>query len=131
MPKLGTNDIIKFAEAEKIKVARFVIIYELLQSLEEILKKGKVEIKGHANILASFPFNNKKVAGSKVVDGKFTKGDPIILMRGEKEIGKARINSIKKQKQDVGQVGQSEECGMILEPQLDFEVGDVLVSVAR
>ncbi len=125
------NDIVKFAEAEKIKVARFTIIYELLQALEEILKKGKVEIKGHANVLASFPFNNKRVAGSKILDGKFTKGDNIILMRGEKEIGRSRINSIKKQKQDVGQVGQSEECGMILEPQLDFEIGDVLLSVSK
>ncbi len=128
--KLG-NDVIKFAEAEKVKVARFTIIYEMLQALEEILKKGKVEIKGHANILASFPFNNKKVAGSKVTDGKFTKGDNIILMRGEKEIGKARAASIKKQKQDVGQIAQGDEFGMILEPQLDFEIGDVLVSVAK
>ena len=103
----------------------------MLQALEEILKKGKVDIKGHANILASFPFNNKKVAGSKVVDGKFTKGDPIILMRGDKEIGKARAASIKKQKQDVGQVAQGDEFGMILEPQLAFEIGDVLLSVAR
>ncbi len=125
------NDIVKFAEAEKIKVARFTIIYEMLQALEEILKKGKVDIKGHANILASFPFNNKKVAGSKVVDGKFTKGDPIILMRGEKEIGRARASSIKKQKLDVGQVTQGDEFGMILEPQLAFEIGDVLLSVAK
>ncbi|HTK03213.1 MAG TPA: translation initiation factor IF-2 [Alphaproteobacteria bacterium] len=126
-----SGSISKFAEAEKITTERFTIIYEMLQRLEEILKKGKVEIKGRANILASFPFNNKKVAGSKILDGKFTKGDNVILMRGEKEIGKARVNSIKKQKQDVGQVGQSEECGMILEPQLDFEIGDVLLSVAK
>ncbi|HET7099232.1 MAG TPA: translation initiation factor IF-2 [Patescibacteria group bacterium] len=125
------NDIAKLAEAEKVKVARFTIIYELLQNLDEILKKGLVDIKGHAQILASFPFNNKKVAGSKVIDGKLTKGDSLLLMRGEKEVGKSRISSIKKQKQEVGVVGQGEECGIILEPQLDFEIGDVLVSVSK
>jgi hypothetical protein len=52
-------------------------------------------------------------------------------MRGDKEIGKTKAVSLKKQKQEVGQVGQSEEFGVIFEPQLDFAVGDVVVSVAR
>ncbi len=124
------NDIAKLAELEKVKVARFTIIYELLQNLEEILKIGKIEIKGRAEILAIFPFNNKKVAGSKVIDGKLTKGDGVILMRGEKEIGKGKIISLRKQKTEVGIVGQGEEFGAIVEPQLDFQIKDVLVSAS-
>lgn len=125
------NDIAKLAEIEKVKTARFEIIYELIQNLEEILKKGKVEIKGHSEVLASFPFNNKKVAGCKVIDGKFAKGDQLILMRGDKELGKAKITSLKKQKQEVAIVGQGEEFGIIMEPQLDFQIRDVLVSVSK
>lgn len=125
------GSICKLADAEKVKVARFKIIYELLQDLEELLKKGKVEIKGSAEILASFPFNNKKVAGSKVINGKITKGDVINLVRDNKELGKARVSSIRKQKNEVGQVGQGEEFGLIMEPQLDFAVGDVIVSVTK
>lgn len=125
------SDVAHLAEAEKIKVERFEIIYELLQKLDEILKKGNVEIKGRAEILASFPFNNKKVAGAKVINGKITKGDNLILMRGDKEVGKSKAASLRKQKSEVGQVGQSEEFGVIMEPQLDFSVGDVLVSVAK
>ena len=37
--------------------------------------------------------------------------------------------SIKKQKLEVASVGQSEEFGVITEPQLDFAIGDVIVSV--
>jgi translation initiation factor IF-2 len=122
------NNVAKLAEAEGVRVKRFDIIYELLQEIEEILKGGKVQVLGRAQILASFPFNNKKVAGSKVIDGKITKGDMITLTRGEKELGKAKVVSLKKQKVEVATVGQSEEFGAILEPQLDFEVGDVLVS---
>lgn len=125
------NDINKLAEIEKVKVARFEIIYELLKELEDLLKRGKVEIKGRAEILATFPFNNKKVAGSKVIDGKLSKGDLLILMRGDKEIGKAKITSLKKQKQEVSIVGQGEEFGAIIEPQLDFQIKDVLVSVTK
>lgn len=122
-------DIVKLAEAEKVRVERFQIIYELLQRLEEILKEGRVEILGKAEILASFPFNNKKVAGCKVIDGRVSKGDILLLQRGEKEIGKTKAASIKKQKIEVASVGQSEEFGVIVDPQLDFQIGDVLVSV--
>lgn len=124
------NDITKLAEAEKIKIARFDIIYELLQYVEEILKKGRVEELGKAEVVAIFPFNDKKVAGSKVISGRISKGDSLILMRGEKEVGKARATSLRKVKVEVSSVGQGEEFGVIVEPQLDFSVGDVLVSVA-
>jgi len=124
-------DIIKLADAEKVTVERFQIIYELLQKLEEILKKGKVEILGKAEVLASFPFDNKKVAGCKVINGRISKGDFVIIQRGEKEIGKSKAASIRKQKSEVPSVGQSEEFGVILEPQLDFQIGDMIVSVTK
>ena len=123
------NEVAKLAEAEKVRVERFEIIYELLQRLEEILKSGRTEIIGRAQVLASFPFNNKKVAGCKVLDGRITKGDSLILTRDAKEIGKGKAVSLKKQKLEVASVGQSEEFGVITEPQLDFAIGDVIVSV--
>jgi translation initiation factor IF-2 len=123
------TDIVKLAEAEKVRVERFEIIYELLQRMEEILKKGKVEVVGRAEILASFPFNDKKIAGCKVLEGRISKGDALVLQRGTKEIGKAKAVSLKKQKLEVTSVGQSEEFGVLLDPQLDFAPGDVLLSV--
>jgi translation initiation factor IF-2 len=124
------NDILKLAEAEKIKIARFDIIYELLQAVEEIIKKGKVEELGRAEIVAVFPFNDKKVAGCKVISGRISKGDRLSLVRGEKEVGKGKASSLRKQKTEVASVGQSEEFGVIIEPQLDFIKGDVIVSTS-
>lgn len=124
------NDIAKLAEAEKIKIARFDIIYELLQNIEEIIKKGKVEELGKAEVVAIFPFNDKKVAGSKVINGRISKGDHLILMRADKEVGRAKAISLRKVKAEVSSVGQSEEFGVITEPQLDFVKGDVIVSIA-
>ncbi len=125
------NEVIKLAEAEKIKVAKFDIIYELLQEIVEILKKGKVEELGRAEIVASFPFNNKKVAGCKVLSGRISKGDTLILMRSERELGRTKASSLKKLKAEVVGVGPAEEFGVIMSPQLDFDKGDVLVSVAK
>jgi translation initiation factor IF-2 len=125
------SQVKKLAEAEGIEIQSFKIIYELLQTLEEIIKKGKTVINGKAEVVASFPFNNKKIAGCKLLSGVIGKGDKLILMRGEKELGKVRIISLRKQKTEMTQAKQGEEFGILFEPQLDFAVGDVLVSVAK
>lgn len=117
------------AEMDKVKIERFDIIYQLLERLDEIIKSGLTETVGKAEILASFPFDNKKVAGSKIMMGRIEKTGDIRIMRGEKELGKVKILSIKKQKQEVPGVSQGEECGILFVPQLDFQIGDVIVSV--
>jgi translation initiation factor IF-2 len=117
------------AEMDKVKIERFDIIYQLLERLDEIIKSGLTEIIGRAEILASFPFDKHKVAGSKIMLGRIEKTGDIRLMRGEKELGKVKILSIKKQKQEVPGASQGEECGILFVPQLDFQIGDVIVSV--
>ncbi len=121
----------KLADAEGVRIEPFKIIYELFQRVDEILHKGDVEILGKAEVIASFPFNNKKIAGCRVVNGKISKGDNLLLMRGEKEIGKIKALSLKKLKQEISEAKAGEEFGLLFEPQLDFQIGDVVVSVAK
>ncbi|HJX59189.1 hypothetical protein A2V61_03680 [Candidatus Woesebacteria bacterium RBG_19FT_COMBO_47_8] len=127
----ASPNVIKLADAEGVRVEKFEIIYELFQRLQELVQKGDVEILGRAEILASFPFNNRKVAGARVVSGKIAKVDTLILTRGDKELGKIRAISLKKQKQEIAEAKAGEEFGMIFEPQLDFAIGDVIVSVRK
>lgn len=127
----ASSQVKKLAEAEGIEIQSFRIIYELFQTLEEIIKKGKTVITGRAEVVASFPFNNKKIAGCKLLSGVISKGDKLILMRGEKELGKVRIISLRKQKTEMTQAKQGEEFGVLFEPQLDFAIGDMLISVAK
>lgn len=117
------------AEMDKVKIERFDIIYQLLERLDEIVKSGLTEIVGKAEIIASFPFDKNKVAGSKILQGRIEKTGDIRLMKGEKELGKVKILSIKKQKQEVSGVSQGEECGILFVPQLDFQIGDAIVSI--
>ena len=127
---ISTN-VAKLAETEGIKVEKFEIIYELIERLSEIIKKGEVEILGKAEIVALFPFNDKKIAGCKVISGKIGIKGSLILTRDEREVGRVRIISMKKMKAEVTEVKAGEEFGVIFEPQLDFSKGDVLVSVAN
>jgi translation initiation factor IF-2 len=119
----------KLASTEGVTISEFSIVYELFQQLEELSKKGKTEIIGKAQIIAQFPYEDKNVAGSKIITGSFTKTGTHILTRNEKELGKVKILSIRKGKQEVVEVKQGEECGIFFAPQLDFKIGDVLLSV--
>ncbi len=119
----------KLAEMEKVKIERYDIIYELLEKLNDIVKSGIVEVLGKAEIQAEFPFDGKRVAGSKILMGRIEKTFDTRLVRGETELGKIKILSIKKQKQEVNGVSQGEECGIFFAPQLDFKTGDVIVAV--
>jgi translation initiation factor IF-2 len=123
--------VAKLADAEEVRIESFNIIYELFERIDELLKKGELEIVGKAEIIAQFPFNDKKIAGCKVVAGKITKGDTLILLRGEKQLGRVRSLSLKKQKQEITEAKAGEEFGILFEPQLDFAIDDVLVSVRK
>ncbi len=121
----------KLAATEGVNIRSYSIIYELLDEIDEIIKEGQTPIRGMAEIQASFPFNKKQVAGCKVVSGTLSKGDICILMQGDKEAGEVRISSVRRGKNEVNQVKAGEECGVIFEPQLDFSVGDMLISIQK
>jgi len=128
---LVSNSVLKLAEMDKVTIEKFEVIYELIDRLKEILTIGKEEIAGKADIIAQFPFNNKRIAGCKVLQGIFLRNDKLILFREEKELGRSVASSLRKQKQEITQAKAGEEFGVLFEPQLDFQIGDVLVSVGK
>jgi len=126
-----SSSVLKLAEAEGVIIHSFKVIYELFQTLEKMVKDTEIEIIGKAEIIGIFPFNNKKIAGCRVLQGKINKGSKLIIMRNENELGNVKAISLKKEKQEVTEVGQGEEFGILFHPQLDFNKGDMLVSVAK
>ena len=119
----------KLAENEGVRISFFGIIYELFDRLKKILEEGEVEILGKAQILDTFPFDNKKVAGCKIIEGRIAKSDNPKLMRGSSELGAVKIISMKKGREDIEIAKTGEELGIIFVPQLEFKVNDVLTSV--
>lgn len=121
----------KLAEVEGIDIERFDIIYKLLERMEEVIKEGKEKIKGIAQILKTFPYDKKQVAGCRIKRGEIEKGDKLVLMSKGDEVGRVTVISIRKQKDEVQKVKDGEECGILFKPQLDFSKGDMLVSVGK
>jgi translation initiation factor IF-2 len=127
----ANSSIKKYASTEGVVIEQFNIIYKLFERLEEIVKGAEIKILAKAQIIAEFPFNKKKVAGCKILEGVISKKSQLFLTRGDKQLGKVKILSIKKEKEEVDEAGQSQECGILFVPQLDFRIGDMLVSVEK
>jgi translation initiation factor IF-2 len=129
------NEVAKLAENEKILVRNYTIIYEMLAEIEDFLE-GKAEslrekVLGKAQILAEFPFDKQKVLGIKVLEGRVAKGDRVRLIRDKENIvGESSISSVRQGKDPVSKVEQGQEAGILLSGNLDFRIGDVIISHA-
>src|SRR4030042_1229218 len=125
------SSVMKLADTEDVKIETFDIIYKLLERLDEIIKGQDEDVSGKAQIIAIFPYNKKKVAGCKILEGVINKTDKLILKSENKNVGQVKIVSMKKQKLEISSATSQEEFGAIIEPQLDFKVGDMLLSLRK
>ena len=124
----------KLAENEHVLIRTYNIIYELLEDVEEVVKTlvevGQLEeVLGKANIIAEFPHGkSEKIAGCRMTEGIIAKGQKIRVVREGQNIGETRLKSLKKVKEEVNKVEKGNDCGMLFDPSLDFQIGDVVES---
>lgn len=124
----------RFAETENVLIRTYNVIYELIEELEDvvegILRPGKVEeVFGRAQIIAEFPYGKgERIAGCKIVEGTISKGPKIRVVREETVVGEGKIKMLKKLKEEASKVEKGQECGMMFDPSIDFQVGDIVES---
>ncbi len=125
--------VLKLAQAEKVICRTYMIIYELLSELEDAAE-GLVEVLvverelGRGQIIAEFPYEDSRIAGTKVASGRLARGDSIKIMRGEEEIAQVRIKSMRRGKEDVTKVEEGVECGIIFDKKVDFAIQDAIIA---
>lgn len=122
----------RLAELERVIVKTEPIIYRLAEEVEEVveaLKSGGLEeVLGTARILAEFPMDKLRVAGIRVLEGRIARGDTIKLMRGNEEVGRGKVDSLRLGKNEATKAETSQECGILLSGGLDFKIGDDIIS---
>jgi len=64
------------------------------------------------------------IAGSRVVEGKVSRGGWVKLFRGKEQVFEGRISSLKHFKEDAREISAGQECGIGLEGWEDFLAGD-------
>jgi len=129
----GINQV---AKTEGVKISPYRIIYELLDdvklALEDLLPPKIIEITlGKLEVMQIFSATKKgSVIGGKVVEGKIEKGVKAKVLRGEEEVGKLKITSVRRAKDEVSQAQVGMECGLGVEGTSDIQPKDTVVCVS-
>jgi len=120
----------KIVEGEELVLSYHSIIYELIDEvkarlsglLDPIIKE---EIVGTAEVLEVF--NSPKfgqVAGCMVIEGSILKSKPVRVLRDDVVIHQGELDSLRRFKDDVGEVKSGTECGVGIKNYKDIRPGD-------
>ena len=122
----------KLAENEKITISTFNIIYEVLDYIKKkmsgLLSPDLQEkIIGTAQILEIFKVSGAgKVAGSKVTDGEITSTSDVRIIRDGSIIHTGKVGTLFREKNQVKQVSNGQECGITVKEYIDFKKDDII-----
>jgi translation initiation factor IF-2 len=120
------------AEREGIEIRTYSVIYkvtdELRAAMEGMLEPEEVEeTVGEAEVKQLFRSSRwGTIAGSQVTEGRVTRNASVRLVRDGTVIWTGRIGSLRRFKDDVGEVEEGLECGITLDGYQDVKEGDVL-----
>jgi translation initiation factor IF-2 len=120
----------KFAEAEHIEIREYKVIYDLFDDvkkamaglLDPIFEENAL---GTAEVRAIFklPRSGGIIAGSYILDGKVVRGANVRVKRGGKTVFEGKIDTVRREKDDVREVATGYECGILI-PGYDPIEGD-------
>ena len=120
------------ADTLKVQIKEYKIIYEVVDEITAAIN-GMLSVKyqevyiGFAEIRMVFKLSTAgKVAGCYIKDGKATRNAIAIVRRGEEEIGKTTVESLKIVKDEKSEVVKGFECGIKLKDNIDFKEGDII-----
>jgi len=130
------------AEAENVDVRCYDVIYKAIEDIERAMK-GMLDpvfeekIIGHAEIRQIFKASAiGNIAGSYVLDGHMQRGCKVRIKRGEEQIYEGELSSLKRFKDDVKEVKEGFECGLVFDKfdsiqELDQVEAYIMVEVPR
>jgi translation initiation factor IF-2 len=125
-------DARRAAEREGVDVRTYSVIYKITEDLrnamEGMLEAVEVEeILGEAEVKQTFKASKVgRIAGCIVNEGKVTRTASVRLIREGTVIWDGRLGSLRRFKDNVQEVEEGQECGIVLEGYADVKDGDVL-----
>ncbi len=122
----------KLAENENIKISSYNIIYEVLDFIKQkmsglLTPDVKETITGTAQILEIFKVSGAgKVAGSKVTEGEINSVSEVRIIRDGAIIYTGKVGTLFREKNQVKQVSNGQECGITVKDYTDFQKNDTI-----
>jgi translation initiation factor IF-2 len=125
-------DARRAAEREGVDIRTYSVIYKVTEDLrnamEGMLEAVEVEeTLGEAEIKQTFKASKVgRIAGCIVTEGKVTRDANVRLVREGTVIWNGKLGSLRRFKDNVQEVEEGQECGVVLEGYADVKEGDVL-----
>jgi translation initiation factor IF-2 len=120
------------AEEDGVDIRYFRVIYEAIEAIHDAMEgmlapELREERLGVAEIREVFRISRiGNIAGCYVRDGEIQRGGRIRLQRNGKVIHEGRIESLRREKDDVRSVESGYECGIKLQDYNDIQEGDLI-----
>ncbi|MGB7587482.1 MAG: translation initiation factor IF-2, partial [Solirubrobacterales bacterium] len=125
-------DARRAAEREGVDVRTYSIIYKVTEDLrnamEGMLEAVEVEeTVGEAEVKQTFRASKVgRIAGCVVTEGRVARDASVRLVREGTVIWTGRLGSLRRFKENVQEVEEGQDCGVVLEGYADVKEGDVL-----
>ncbi|XP_073114032.1 translation initiation factor IF-2, chloroplastic isoform X1 [Elaeis guineensis] len=120
-----------YAEKKNVEICLYGVIYDLIDemrnAMEGLLEPVEEQVPvGSADVRATFSSGSGRVAGCMVTEGKVVKDCGVWIVRNGKTIHTGNIDSLRRVKEEVKEVGAGLECGIGVSDFNDWEVGDII-----
>lgn len=124
----------KLAEKEEIDIRLYSIIYDAIEEIKAAMAgmlapELKEEVTATLEVRQTFRITKVgTVAGCIVREGKIKRGNKVRVIRDGIVIHTGDLASLKREKDDVKEVGLNTECGLNVRSYNDIQVGDIIES---
>jgi len=120
------------AEEAGVEIKLYRVIYDAINDIEAAIK-GMLEptlkevILGHAEIRQIYKASGVgTIGGAYVLDGKISRNSNVRVLRDNIVIYEGKLASLRRFKDDVREVTQGYECGLVVEKFNDIKEGDII-----
>ncbi|GJN11861.1 hypothetical protein PR202_ga30093 [Eleusine coracana subsp. coracana] len=120
-----------YAKKKSVEIRLYKVIYDLIDDLrnamEGLLEPAEEEVPlGSAKVRAVFSSGSGKAAGCMVSTGKIVQDCNVRVLRKGKEVFVGTLDSLRRVKETVKEVGAGLECGIGVDDFDEWEEGDVI-----
>ncbi len=128
----ANNQARDFAAREKVEVRYYSIIYNVISDVKSLMSgllapTIQEEFIGRAEVRKVFKISSiGTVAGCYVQEGSVKRGSKIRILRDDIVIHEGNLKSLKRMKDEVKEVKNNFECGMVFENYTDLREGDII-----
>ncbi len=117
----------ELAQRQGVEIVAFRIIYELADWVPTAIAQRRPKVRSEkilseAKVLKCFSVTKKlQTLGCRVETGTLSVGDRVVLRRGEDDLGRGSVDTLKSGKSDVSHIEAGNDCGALIDMDLDTE----------